>query len=141
MSLVLERTYHETGTNGKFTIEGLYICSSIELPERQNKRKISCIPEGIYQINICKHPRFGECILVENVPQRKGIYIHAMNDANKQSKGCIGTVFVATGIAQGLQSKDALKALIKVIQEKKIQQITVKSQKHEYHPKGSGTYA
>jgi hypothetical protein len=127
MSLVLERTYHETGTNGKFTIEGLYICSSIELPERQNKRKLSCILEGIFPVKVCKHSKFGECILIENVPQRKGIYIHAMNDANKQSKGCIGTVLVATGIAQGLHSKDALKALIKVIQEKKIQQITIKS--------------
>lgn len=141
MSLVLERMYHETGTNGKFTIEELCICSSIELPERQNKRKLSCIPEGIFPIKVCKHPKFGECILIENVPKRNGIYIHAMNDANKQSKGCIGTVLVATGVAKGLHSKDALKALIKVIKENKIQQIIIKSQKNEHHPKGSGTYA
>lgn len=141
MSLVLERLYQETGTNGKFTIEGLYVCSSIELPERQNKKKLSCIPEGIFPIKVCNHPKFGDCILVENVPQRKGIYIHAMNDANKQSKGCIGTVLVATEVAKGLKSKDALKALIKVIKEKKIQQIIIKSQKSEHYSKGSGTYA
>ncbi|MDX2190777.1 MAG: DUF5675 family protein [Bacteroidota bacterium] len=136
MYLVLTRSYHVEGTNGIFSIEGLQLCSSIELPNRDNQKKVSCIPEGMYPISLVNHSKLGECIKIDNVPHRKGIYIHAMNDANHQSKGCIGAVKNILGIAKGIHSKAALKALVQRLKDTKIQQIIIQSDENEHSRTG-----
>ncbi|WP_369818094.1 DUF5675 family protein [Pedobacter sp. R20-19] len=46
MELFLCRTYLKGGTNGKIYYQHGLICERIELPWRNNKRSISCIPEA-----------------------------------------------------------------------------------------------
>jgi Family of unknown function (DUF5675) len=50
MVLTLSRTYFPDGTNGKIEYNGKLICLTIELPWKENQKKVSCIPEGKYFI-------------------------------------------------------------------------------------------
>jgi hypothetical protein len=50
MVIYLTRTYFPEGTNGKLVCEGKFICYTIELPWKNNEKRVSCIPEGKYFI-------------------------------------------------------------------------------------------
>lgn len=89
MRFTLERyNYTDRSTQGVLLCEGLWICDTLELPWKDNQRRVSCIPEGIY--NVRKHisPKFGEVIHVLNVPERDAILIHAGNKVS-DVQGCI----------------------------------------------------
>jgi len=86
---------------GLLTVDDLPACSTIERPDLDNKRGVSCIPVGSYELGIqenitplTKHyrKRFPELFMhhlhIKNVPGRDNIYIHVGNyptDVN----GCI----------------------------------------------------
>jgi Family of unknown function (DUF5675) len=60
----------------------------LELPNRDNKKQISCIPEGDY---ICKwilSPKFGWTYQVLDVPNRGNILIHSGNSM-VETYGCL----------------------------------------------------
>ncbi len=60
----------------------------LENPWLENRKWVSCIPEGIY---ICKRkisPRFGETFEVTNVPDRTHIVFHWGN-WERDTLGCI----------------------------------------------------
>jgi len=62
---------------------------TLELPWRNNARRVSCIPAGVYKLDIFYHsPIYGVVPLVENVPGRDGILLHAGN-LPEDTKGCI----------------------------------------------------
>ena len=107
MELHLQRTYHQNGTNGFLTLEGDFLCYTIELPYRDNRRGLSCIPEGNYGLEIRYSPRFKNHLLVENVPGRTLILIHPANNALTELKGCIAPVTELTGIGKGTDSQPA----------------------------------
>ena len=50
MKLGLIRTYYPEGTNGDLLLNGDKVCSTIELPWKKNAPKVSCIPEGEYEL-------------------------------------------------------------------------------------------
>jgi hypothetical protein len=50
MKLELIRTYYPAGTNGDLLLNGDKVCSTIELPWKKNAPKVSCIPEGEYEL-------------------------------------------------------------------------------------------
>ena len=50
MELNLTRVYKRGGTNGTLTLNGHFVCFTLELPWKENKRNISCIPEGKYEL-------------------------------------------------------------------------------------------
>jgi len=50
MELELIRTYHWSGTNGKILFQGRLITYCIELPWQNNHARVSCIPEGRYEL-------------------------------------------------------------------------------------------
>lgn len=86
-------------TKGVLTF-GKFSCKTLELAWKENKKGISCIPVGSYTWR--KRERTNNIpyrhILIENVPSRDGVCIHAANYAagNKvQLKGCIavGTAY------------------------------------------------
>lgn len=52
---------------------------SLELPWRDNKVEVSCIPTGTYQVVKHISPKFGKCFWVKNVPGRSEILIHRGN--------------------------------------------------------------
>jgi Family of unknown function (DUF5675) len=85
----------EQGTFGVL-VYGSNSCFTLELPWLNNVRKLSCIPLGTYDVVPHKSPKFGRCLLVENVPARDNILFHSANLAGNslagwdtQLQGCI----------------------------------------------------
>jgi hypothetical protein len=115
MELELIRTYFPNGTNGEFLFNGKRVCSSIELPWRDNQHQVSCIPEGRYELTKRYSPRFGRHLLVNNVIDRDCILIHAFNDALKESMGCIGPVSICMDVGKGNNSRAALEKLVSMV--------------------------
>jgi hypothetical protein len=111
MKLELIRTYYPNGTNGQLLLNGDKVCSTIELPWKNNASQISCIPEGEYELRKRYSTKFGWHLLVMNVPGRQYILIHPANDAIKELKGCIAPVSFLTGEGKGSESRKALKTL------------------------------
>lgn len=84
--------------DSKQTIGGLFLLNNknemlrrwdcLELPWRDNQRRISCIPAGIYKARKHKSPRFGWSLWLQDVPGRSEILIHPANKVT-QLLGCI----------------------------------------------------
>jgi len=109
--LCLMRTYLPVGTNGIISVDGRDICGTIELPWRDNRRNVSCIPEGCYRLALYRSRKFGDCLAVAGVPGRRGILIHPANDAAAELRGCIAPVTKHTGEGKGVYSRIALERL------------------------------
>ena len=101
MQLELVRTYYPEGTNGEIFFNGRLMMYSIELPWKENRAGVSCIPEGNYELLKRYSPKFGRHLEVMNVPQRKYILIHPANNALQELKGCIAPVWLLTGAGKG----------------------------------------
>ncbi|NCU05568.1 MAG: hypothetical protein GXC73_16475 [Chitinophagaceae bacterium] len=114
MELELIRTYFPEGTNGELLHHNKRVCSTIELPWLANKQRISCIPEGRYELTKRYSQRYKHHLHVNDVEGRTLILIHAFNDALKESKGCIAPVSICTGEGKGRNSMLALKKLLAV---------------------------
>ena len=88
-------------TLGTFTITKnnavTFTCKTIELPWKNNERKVSCIPDGVYRTIRHRSQSYGECFWVQDVPGRSEILIHHGNYAasinpktgTPDTKGCI----------------------------------------------------
>jgi len=74
-------------TIGRLFYEDFY-CLTLELPWLGNQRNISCIPEGRYRAEFYNSPKHNLVILLEDVPNRSMIEIHAGN-YTRQIQGCI----------------------------------------------------
>lgn len=111
MILVLTRTYFPDGTNGKLECDGKLICNTIELPWRNNEKRVSCIPEGEYFIEKRYSVKFKWHLHVLDVPERSFILFHPANDAQKELKGCIAPVTKLSGPGLGLLSRQAFDKL------------------------------
>lgn len=88
--LTLERVYISDRTLGSLYRNGELICKTLELPWKDNKRAISCIPESTYLVikQPPKESRAYKYFRLPNVPGRSGILIHrGTNPAH--SRGCI----------------------------------------------------
>jgi len=66
---------------------GPFNCFSLELPWRGNRRNISCIPPGSYDVQIRISPRYGRIYWVMKVAGRKYILMHSGNWAGDLKKG------------------------------------------------------
>jgi len=76
----------DQGTLGLLLAPG-FQCYSLELPWRENKQNISCIPNGDYDVVIRISPKYGKTYHVTNVENRSFILIHSGNWAGDTSKG------------------------------------------------------
>ena len=112
MELVLHRTYFEKGTNSVLFCRSKFLGFTIELPWRNNKRIISCIPEGNYTIKARFSEKFKHHLQLENVTNRNLILIHPANDALKELEGCIAPVTYLSGIGQGTSSKPLFQKIV-----------------------------
>ena len=130
MELELRRTYFPNGTNGEFFFNGTRVCSSIELPWKNNHRQVSCIPEGRYELKKRHTAKHGWHLILANVPDRQLILIHAANDAKKELQGCIAPVSILTAEGKGSQSRNALAKInaivFPVLEQKKQFFLTIK---------------
>ncbi|MEI2272594.1 DUF5675 family protein [Sphingobacterium sp. ML3W] len=113
-TLLLLRKYGAQGTNGTISYRGEHICHTIELPDHNNRPRISCIPVGRYRLEKRRYPKHGEQIGIPNVLGREAILIHAANNALKELHGCIAPVTTLTGEGMGDYSGKAL-AKLKVL--------------------------
>ena len=111
MVLFLTRQYFPEGTNGKLQCEGNTICSTIELPWRNNERRVSCIPEGRYFLKKHYSNRFKWHIEITGVSNRSLILFHPANNALQELNGCIAPVTKLSGAGLGLMSRLAFNKL------------------------------
>lgn len=133
MELILRRAYFPNGTNGAIFCNEQFICFSIELPWKENRRKISCIPEGRYSISKRFTEKRGWHLIVNGVPNRSEILFHPANNAQKELQGCIAPVSALTGIGAGTDSRKADNKLNMLVMEaiKKKENVFVTIQKAE----------
>jgi len=95
MKVKLKRIYQKYETLGFILVfnddnELIYSCSTLELPNINNERNISCIPEGKYVVQKEKpnsHFKYTH-FSVLNVKNRSGILIHIANYVS-ELRGCI----------------------------------------------------
>jgi len=82
---------------GKETVGTLHLYDSgrevtsfatVELPWKQNRRNVSCIPSGVYAIIPRSTSKYGDHFILEGIRNRSGILIHKGNYYT-QIKGCI----------------------------------------------------
>ena len=83
---LLRTKFTDHGTFGLVSFDGLRM-KSLELPWRNNMRKLSCIPTGDYKCQIVNSPRFGRVYGVLAVSGRSSILIHSANLAGDRIKG------------------------------------------------------
>jgi len=101
-------------SQGKLLFEGF----TLELPNRQNQKNISCIPSGTYNVVARQSEKFGDCYHLQNVVNRSGILIHTGN-FYKDTTGCIilgSSVefmndYTKTHLLQSLQAMKKLNSL------------------------------
>jgi len=80
--------YLEKATFGVLLDEGVPFCVTLERPWLENKRNVSCIPEGYYLGRRIQSPRFGDTFEIVEVPNRSHILFHKGNLAD-DTHGCV----------------------------------------------------
>lgn len=131
-TVILERTYLTDATtsimtgylNGKKVLDQF----AIELPWRNNEQKISCIPEGVYNVEKRWSQKYKDHYHIKDVEGRSWVLFHSLNivfDDNPgdgkdevQSEGCIGPALKFgdinnDGHTDGTSSRDALNEMFK----------------------------
>ncbi|HQU66547.1 MAG TPA: DUF5675 family protein [Flavobacteriaceae bacterium] len=136
MELVLTRVYKRGGTNGTLTLNGHFVCFTIELPWKENQKNVSCIPEGTYELKARHSKKFNNHLQIMDVPNRSCILLHPANDAVKELSGCIAPVNLLTGIGNGINSKLALQKLLSLYHQAKDKNekviLNINSNRYEY---------
>lgn len=85
---ILRIQYQEVQTLGNlFVFDGafeLFHCKTLELPWKNNERRVSCIPTSaminrMYKVAIHDSPKFNTCFWIKDVPDRSEVLIHVGN--------------------------------------------------------------
>lgn len=65
-----------------------FSCRILELPWKQNERRVSCVPAGTYKMVLEESPRFGQLLWeLKGVPNRSECKFHVANFV-RQLHGC-----------------------------------------------------
>lgn len=112
MEILIDRDYGLTGANGILSVDGVDICSTIELPWKENATGVSCVPEGKYEIKKRYSEKHGKHLILLNVPGRELILFHPANNALQELRGCIAPVSKTVGFGRGILSRVAFRKLI-----------------------------
>lgn len=115
MVLFLNRTYFPEGTNGKLICEGKILCYTIELPWKNNEKKVSCIPEGKYFLQKRYSAKYKHHLEIVGVPQRSMILVHPANYALQELQGCIAPVSKICSAGVGSYSRKAFKVVLEKV--------------------------
>jgi len=110
--LELNRTYYYGFTTCEFTLNGVHLCFSLELPWRDNQRNISSIPDGFYPIRFRQSAKYKKHLHIQDVENRKWTLIHPANDAKKELRGCIAPVMKTENEGKGQYSRIALDLIL-----------------------------
>lgn len=135
---LIRNCFWPTGTYGTLTVNGVTL-QTVEQPWRDNRRFVSCIPNGSYLVRRHTSPKFGKCWAVlgnglflsqaEADQGRYAILIHAANWPD-QLNGCIAPGlerrilpssprqgFEAIGVTSSRTALDRLEAALKGVEE------------------------
>jgi hypothetical protein len=99
-----------------------YTCRTLELPWKDNEKRISCIPDGEYEVIKHTSPKFGECFWIQDVPDRSEILFHS-GSFYTNTLGCVlvGKGFTdinGDGLLDLVHSRDTMKDLLKLLPNK-----------------------
>lgn len=99
-----------------------YEVRTLELPDKENQKEISCIPCGEYEVVKRYSEKYKDHFHILNVPNRDYILIHNANFV-RQLKGCIAVGFSHSdidgdGLRDVTESQKTLKALNKHLPDK-----------------------
>lgn len=110
-------SYTKQGTFGVLLREGIPLCVTLEDPEKNNQKGVSCIPTGTYLVGPHNGTNFRDVWILKDVPNREAILIHNGNTI-EDTRGCIlvgqnfGTVNDLPGVGE---SKLAVEKLRKIL--------------------------
>lgn len=78
----------DQGTFGKILVGEKWLYTG-ELPWRENKNNISCVPCGTYKCIFTFSPRFKRvmCLIIDNSKKRLGLRVHSANYMGDKDKG------------------------------------------------------
>ena len=132
-ALIIRTIFEDKQTLGKLLIfenqNIIYECFTLELAWKNNKKRISCIPEGKYGLIKFNSPKFGNVYLLQNVPNRSMIEIHSGN-YHTQILGCILPGQTLTDInGDGYRDVTSSKKTLKKLLEFNLDTIKITSKK------------
>jgi hypothetical protein len=122
-TVILKRTHTNVfETLGELIYKGVVVAKTLELPWRNNTRRVSCIPEGTYLVIIRSNHKYGLHFHVTQVPSRSYILIHHANYYS-DLLGCIGVGqehvdIDKDGLKDVNHSRRTMKILLKLLPEK-----------------------
>ena len=64
------------------------VLKTLELPDLNNQKRISCIPKGVYEVVYRYSEKYGKHFHIKDVPNRDMILIHSGN-FHTQILGCV----------------------------------------------------
>jgi len=106
--LILRDTFTDNSIIGELFLNDEFMCDTLENPELNNVKNISCIPEGSYSVRLRtareSATRDYLHLLVQDVPNRDYILFHIGNSP-KDTSGCI---LVGIGRKQDFVQNSAL---------------------------------
>ena len=89
--LMIRDTFTDKSTLGKLYFDGEFYGHTLELPWKDNEKRVSCIPKGVYEVKK-RHTEESkykyEHLHILDVENRELILMHVGNYP-KNSKGCI----------------------------------------------------
>lgn len=105
---VLLRNYGKEQTEGRLMLyrdgEMVFTCVTLELPNLDNQKNVSCVLEGSFKVVREYSPKFKKMLFeLKDVPNRSEIKIHRANYV-RQLQGCIAPGLIYMDI-----DKDGLK--------------------------------
>ena len=90
--LIIRNTFSKKSTLGTLYLNGGLYWQTLELPYKDNQRRVSCIPAGSYKVKKRSAEQSTkykyEHLIIEDVPNRKYILFHIGNYPHDTS-GCI----------------------------------------------------
>lgn len=142
MNLLLERfAYSPDGTFGKLYIED-FVCYTCEKPWEGNAKRVSCIPEGNYtmelrQSGVVSDSTAGEFVEgweIKDVPGRTFIMLHPANWPSELA-GCIsqGRHYAIMRKANGVtHSRDTFREMMNLLRDDDQHTITIRQYSPQY---------
>jgi hypothetical protein len=127
MKILIERLNY----GDKQTIGKLYLLNSLneiieefwslELPLKDNQKRISCIPEGVYKARKHNSPKHGLSLWLQDVPNRSEILIHKGN----YHTDILGCIIIGSDLADinkdgyldVTNSKNSIKKLMSMLED------------------------
>ncbi len=85
LATLIRQDTGDEGTFGAILFNGGFALHTLELPWENNAVNVSCIPCGMYSVELDASPQFGSSYHLRDVPGRTHIIFHRGNWAGRKS--------------------------------------------------------